>query len=140
MTTLARVPAELGSWKATGLRLPRDFLGSVSFSEWVHRRYQLGDESVDMFLGGNHRLRPHQSLISAKNAFPDSGWRVEEQRVTRLDPVISPEDRKAGKLTNSRAIIDACRPYHWKDEFPKVNAPTPEARREAWEKWGHLRD
>ena len=57
-----------------------------------------------------------------------------------LDPTISPDDRKAGKLTNSRAIIDACRPFHWKDEFQKVNAPTPEARRAAWEKWGHLRD
>ena len=57
-----------------------------------------------------------------------------------LDPVISPDDRKAGKLYNSRAIIDACRPFHWKDEFQEVNAPTPEARREAWDKWGHLRD
>ncbi len=57
-----------------------------------------------------------------------------------LDPVIPPEERAKGNLTNSRAIIDACRPFHWKDEFPKVNAPTPEAKRAAWEKWGHLRD
>ena len=57
-----------------------------------------------------------------------------------LDPVISPDDRKAGKLYNSRAIIDACRPFHWKDDFQEVNAPSPEARREAWDKWGHLRD
>jgi len=57
-----------------------------------------------------------------------------------LDPTIAPADREAGKLTNSRAIINACRPFHWKDEFQKVNAPTPEARREAWDKWGHLRD
>ena len=57
-----------------------------------------------------------------------------------LDPVISPDDRKAGKLYNSRAIIDACRPFHWKDDFQEVNAPTPEARREAWAKWGHLRN
>jgi len=57
-----------------------------------------------------------------------------------LDPVISPDDRKAGKIYNSRAIIDACRPFHWKDEFQKVNAPSPEARREAWDRWGYLRD
>jgi UbiD family decarboxylase len=57
-----------------------------------------------------------------------------------LDPVIPPEDREAGKLYNSRAVIDACRPFHWKDQFQKVNAPTPEARREAWARWGHLRD
>ena len=57
-----------------------------------------------------------------------------------LDPVISPDDREQGKLYNSRAIINACRPFHWKDKFQKVNAPTPEARRKAWERWGYLRD
>ncbi|PPR11987.1 MAG: UbiD-like decarboxylase [Alphaproteobacteria bacterium MarineAlpha11_Bin1] len=57
-----------------------------------------------------------------------------------LDPIISPEDRKAGKLYNSRAIIDACRPFHWKENFQKVNAPSPEARREAWNRWSYLRD
>ena len=56
-----------------------------------------------------------------------------------LDPVISPDQRKAGNLTNSRAIINACRPFHWKDDFQKVNAPSPEARREAWDRWGYLR-
>ncbi len=57
-----------------------------------------------------------------------------------LDPVISPDDREQGKLYNSRAVINACRPFHWKDKFQKVNAPTPEARRKAWERWGYLRD
>ena len=56
-----------------------------------------------------------------------------------LDPMISPEDRKDGKLYNSRAVINACRPFHWKDKFQKVNSPTPDARREAWGRWGHLR-
>ena len=59
---------------------------------------------------------------------------------THLDPRISPEDKAKGNLTNSRAIIDACRPYHWKDEFPMVNAPTPELARESREKWGYLCD
>jgi 4-hydroxy-3-polyprenylbenzoate decarboxylase len=57
-----------------------------------------------------------------------------------LDPTIPPERREAGDLTNSRAIINACRPFHWKDQYHKANSPTPEARREAWERWGHLRD
>ena len=43
-----------------------------------------------------------------------------------------------GDLTNSRAVIDACRPWHWRDKFPKVNVPTPEERRMAQEKFGHL--
>jgi len=65
---------------------------------------------------------------------------IENAWSSALDPMISPDDRKAGKLYNSRAIIDACRPFHWKDEFQKVNAPSPEARRDAWDRWGHLRD
>ena len=65
---------------------------------------------------------------------------IENAWSSALDPMISPDDRKAGKLYNSRAIIDACRPFHWKDNFQKVNAPSPEARREAWDRWSHLRE
>ena len=57
---------------------------------------------------------------------------------TPLDPRIPPEEKAKGNLTNSRAIIDACRPFHWKDEFPPVNAPPPEVMREAHAKWGYL--
>ena len=57
---------------------------------------------------------------------------------TPLDPRISPEDRAIGNFTSSRAVIDACRPYHWRDAFPKVNAPTPEAARKARERFGWL--
>ena len=59
---------------------------------------------------------------------------------TPLDPRISPEDKKKGNMTNSRAIIDACRPFHWKDDFPPVNSPTPEVARKAREKFGFLLD
>ena len=42
---------------------------------------------------------------------------------TPLDPTI----RKPTKaFVNSRAIIDACRPYEWIDEFPEVVAVSPE--------------
>jgi UbiD family decarboxylase len=57
---------------------------------------------------------------------------------TPLDPRIEPERKAAGDLTNSRAVIDACRPWHWRDQFPRVNVPTPEERRIAQEKFGHL--
>ena len=65
---------------------------------------------------------------------------IENAWSSALDPILSPQDRKDGKLYNSRAIIDACRPFHWKDDFQKVNAPSPDARREAWDRWAHLRD
>jgi 4-hydroxy-3-polyprenylbenzoate decarboxylase len=57
---------------------------------------------------------------------------------TPLDPRIPPEKRERRDFTNSRLVIDACRPFHWRDEFPLVNAPTPELAREAREKWGYL--
>lgn len=57
---------------------------------------------------------------------------------TPLDPRIEPERKAAGDYTNSRAVIDASRPWHWRDKFPAVNMPPPDARREALEKFGHL--
>jgi len=57
---------------------------------------------------------------------------------TPLDPRIPPEEKAKGNLTNSRAIIDACRPFHWRDEFPAVNSPPAEVVRELEQKWAHL--
>jgi 4-hydroxy-3-polyprenylbenzoate decarboxylase len=57
---------------------------------------------------------------------------------TPLDPRIPPWERERGNFTNNRAIIDACRPYHWRDQFPKSIAPGPEYAKEASEKWGYL--
>lgn len=55
-----------------------------------------------------------------------------------LDPRIEPEDRAKGNLTTSKMIIDACRPFHWKERFPPVNAMSPELKTGLLKKWGHL--
>jgi 4-hydroxy-3-polyprenylbenzoate decarboxylase len=57
---------------------------------------------------------------------------------TPLDPRIEPERKAVGDHTNSRAVIDACRPWHWRDKFPAVNAPSPAERIAALRKFGHL--
>jgi len=57
---------------------------------------------------------------------------------TALDPRIHPDDKAKGKLTNSRAIIDATRPFEWRDRFPPVNMPSPEVARRAREKFSYL--
>jgi UbiD family decarboxylase len=57
---------------------------------------------------------------------------------TPLDPRIEPWRKAMGDFTNSRAIIDACRPFHWKDKYPKVNQPSPEKRKEARQRFGYL--
>lgn len=56
------------------------------------------------------------------------------------DPRLPPERRKAGDLTHSVAIIDACRPYYWRDQFPPANTPSPEVTHKAREKFGWLLD
>src|SRR5438128_9441128 len=40
------------------------------------------------------------------------------------DPRLSPEKRAAGDMTHSVAIIDACRPWSWRDKFPPTNTPS----------------
>ena len=57
---------------------------------------------------------------------------------TGVDPRLHPDDRAKGITLNSRAIIDATKPFEWKDRFPPESALTPEARKLAIEKWGML--
>lgn len=73
------------------------------------------------------RSDPATSIDIIKNAWS-----------TPLDPRLEPSMREQGDFTNSRAIINACRPWHWRDEFPKVNKPSPELAKLAQEKFGYL--
>lgn len=52
-----------------------------------------------------------------------------------LDPRLAPEKREQGDFTMSRMLIDACKPYPWRDRFPRANKFSAEKRREIWEKW-----
>ncbi len=56
----------------------------------------------------------------------------------RIDPTIPPEKKAKGDLTNSRAIILAVRPYHWRKDFPRVNRASDELRATTLSKWSHL--
>jgi 4-hydroxy-3-polyprenylbenzoate decarboxylase len=47
-------------------------------------------------------------------------------------------ERARKNYTNSRAIIDACRPFHWRSEFPRVNMPSPEQQARARARFGYL--
>ncbi len=59
---------------------------------------------------------------------------------TPLDPRITPEQRKNRDFTNSRGLIDATRPFEWRDQFPIVNTMPREMREEAEKRWGYLLD
>ena len=54
------------------------------------------------------------------------------------DPLIHPDERAKGNITNSRMIIDACRPFHWRDRFSPVTKARPELARKAREKFSYL--
>jgi len=54
---------------------------------------------------------------------------------TPIDPRLAPEKRKAGDFTNSRAILDACRPFSWRDQFPKVHSIDAKYQDEIRQKW-----
>lgn len=52
---------------------------------------------------------------------------------TPLDPLL-----REPPYHNNRAIVDACRPYGWKDEFPQVAEASPGLRASVEKKWPHL--
>ena len=63
---------------------------------------------------------------------------IKDTYSTAQDPRIPPWEKQKGNTTNSRAIIDACRPYHWRDQYPTVNAPSSEIAQKARERFGYL--
>jgi UbiD family decarboxylase len=56
---------------------------------------------------------------------------------TPLDPRIPPHKRAAGDFTNSRLIIDATRPFHWRNQFPPAVVTTAELQAKLRQKWGN---
>jgi UbiD family decarboxylase len=55
-----------------------------------------------------------------------------------LDPRIHPDDKAIKKFYASRLIIDATKPYDWKERFPHPIGPSPEYKWKTRQKWGHL--
>jgi 4-hydroxy-3-polyprenylbenzoate decarboxylase len=51
-----------------------------------------------------------------------------------LDPIIPPGQ----KGLNSRAVIDACKPFLWIDKFPATVEPSRELRDKVLRKWGSI--
>jgi 4-hydroxy-3-polyprenylbenzoate decarboxylase len=55
-----------------------------------------------------------------------------------LNPTLTREQRAAGDLVSSCIIIDACRPYGQRSEFPAVSSVSAEYRQTVLKRWGHL--
>lgn len=81
----------------------------------------------DVFWAVSTRCDPAQDIQIISNCWS-----------TPLDPCMPPDKKEKGNFTNSRAIIDACRPYHWRKEFPIVNRSSDELRSKILGKWKKL--
>ncbi|MFC1893962.1 UbiD family decarboxylase [Chloroflexota bacterium] len=63
---------------------------------------------------------------------------VTGRTIDDIDPRVPKEERLQGNITMSQALIDACRPYHWRDTFPAVNEVSAELKAEALKIWGNV--
>jgi hypothetical protein len=66
---------------------------------------------------------------------PAESVQVLKSWTSDLDPRLAPEKRERGDFTMGRMLIDACKPFHWRDKFAVANKFSADKREEIWEKW-----
>lgn len=67
--------------------------------------------------------------IATRSEPADSFDIIRQAWSSALDPRIPPDDKARGLNAHSKVIIDACRPFAWKERFPPTSAlSTAEAR------------
>jgi len=66
---------------------------------------------------------------------PAESVQVFKSWTSDLDPRLPPEKRERGDFTMGRMLIDACKPFHWREQFARANKFSAEKREEIWEKW-----
>ena len=73
------------------------------------------------------RCEPSEQVDIIRNAWSSA-----------LDPRIHPDAKLAGTGAHSKLIVEACRPFSWRDRFPPTSALSQEELRATEEKWGEL--
>jgi 4-hydroxy-3-polyprenylbenzoate decarboxylase len=71
------------------------------------------------------RCEPSEQIDILRNAWSSA-----------LDPRIRPEEKLAGITAHSKVVIEACRPFSWRDKFPLTSALSLEEARAVETKWG----
>ncbi|CCB63498.1 MULTISPECIES: UbiD family decarboxylase [unclassified Hyphomicrobium] len=79
---------------------------------------------ADVMWAVTTRCEPSEAVDIVRDAWSSS-----------LDPRIPPSARQAGMTSHSKMIIDACKPFGWRDAFPKSSALSPERAAEVAAKW-----
>jgi len=101
----------------------------------MYRYYVVVDDDIDpssleeVIWAMSTRVDPASSVDIIRNAWTSD-----------LDPRLTPDKRAAGDFTMGRMLVDACRPYAWRDQFAKTNVFSREQRRDVLERWGAVLD
>jgi 4-hydroxy-3-polyprenylbenzoate decarboxylase len=112
----------------------RAALGALGGTGGYHTRFVIiVDEDVN----------PHDldEVFEAMGSRCDPGTSLDINRriwSSRVDPRLEPEKIEKGDYTASCAIIDATRPFHWKEHFPEKVGISIELRNEIERKWKKL--
>src|SRR4029077_17336867 len=80
---------------------------------------------ADVMWAVTTRCEPSEQIDIVRNAWSSA-----------LDPRIPDEAKRAGITSHSKAIIEAVRPFGWKDKYPPTSALTADEAREIVDKWG----
>lgn len=111
------VPRQLDGWTSNGTPLDTTFLGSVAFSDRIHRRFTRGEEFVDVLVGEDDRLNRRGSPYSAKTAYPGSGWDLVESSPIEMDG-IDAELFRFRSRDGERLVV------HWREGVAAVGLET----------------
>jgi UbiD family decarboxylase len=80
---------------------------------------------ADVMWAVTTRCEPAEQIDIVRNAWSSA-----------LDPRIPEQEKRAGITSHSKAIIEAVRPFGWKDRYPPTSALTADEAREIEAKWG----
>jgi 4-hydroxy-3-polyprenylbenzoate decarboxylase len=80
---------------------------------------------ADVMWAVTTRCEPAEQIDIVRNAWSSA-----------LDPRIPDEAKAAGVTSHSKAIIEAVRPFPWKDRYPPTSALTQDEARGIEAKWG----
>jgi UbiD family decarboxylase len=79
---------------------------------------------ADVMWAVTTRCEPSEQIDIVRNAWSSA-----------LDPRIPDEAKRSGITSHSKAIIEAVRPFGWKDKYPPTSALTADEAQEIESKW-----
>jgi 3-polyprenyl-4-hydroxybenzoate decarboxylase len=66
---------------------------------------------------------------------PAESVQILRSRTTDIDPMLSPKKRAEKDYSIGLMLIDACKPYAWKDQFPLTNRFDEPMREKVRQRW-----